>query len=400
MPHNDEAYFKTPPKMGYFDDKNRTGLPNWAYRSEKFYEYEMKNLFLNHWQVVCHESSLRNIGDYMSFRLGREKALVIKGDDGKIRAFYNICRHRSSQLVANSHGNCGKSLTCPFHGWIYNLDGTLRGPAEPKTFGNFDKSKYGLTPIDIDIWHGIIFIRFLPGPQPSVQELLAPLESQVALYPMHEIIPQIEEYDNVFSNYIVESNWKCALDVDNEGYHVPKLHPYLQDLYGGNYIDIPLKNGVSVSRGVFNDKPKKFWTIQAYKELTAKYCNKVKDIAKQQYLYIGLFPNNILQFYPDAFSFYQHIPLSSSQTVQPYANYIFGASDSREMKLINKLNNRIDKYTAREDMDATRWTYEATYSTGYKGVYLSELERNVHAYHEKMRELMPILRLEKEPLEY
>ena len=104
-----------------------------------------------------------------------ERALIVRGKDGVVRGFHNLCRHRGSRVVADSQGKCKNALVCPFHGWVYNLDGTLRGAARPRSFPELDKTAFGLMPLDLEIWMGFIFIRFHKGPQPSVAELMQPV---------------------------------------------------------------------------------------------------------------------------------------------------------------------------------------------------------------------------------
>lgn len=92
-----------------------------------------------------------------------ERALILRGKDGVVRAFNNMCRHRGSRVVADSQGSCKNALVCPFHGWVYNLDGTLRGAARPRSFPELNKTEFGLMPLDLEIWMGFIFIRFRKG---------------------------------------------------------------------------------------------------------------------------------------------------------------------------------------------------------------------------------------------
>ncbi len=383
----------------YFKNYPRTGLPAWAYTSEKYFKYETEKLFLTNWQIVGHETSIAKNGDYFTFDLLSERALVIRGNDGIVRAFSNICRHRSSRLVAAPQGNCGKLLQCPFHGWTYNLDGTLRGTSEVGSYGDdIDKKLLGLTPLEMEIWQGFVFVRFKKSNQPSVREIFANLINDFNDYPLHLVNGQNQI--NASESPIL-GNWKCAVDVDNEGYHVPRLHTYLQDLYGGQYYDVPLNmtnsgNWSGVSRGIFNERPKKYWTTRLYKELTEKYCNFTKPRARNQVLYISLFPNNVFQLYPESISFYQFLPVDVGFSKIRYANYAF-SQESRELRMINKLSLRIDNVTTKEDGDATDWTYQAAKSHNYQGVYLSNYEANVHAYHEKMRDLIPQLRFNHEP---
>ena len=158
-------------------------------------------------------------------------------------------------------GRCKSKIICPFHGWVYNLDGTLRGFARPSSFPNLDPNLYGLKPIDLEIWHGFIFVRFLPGPQSSVKEILKPFEKEIQQYELASLVPS----GKGFWTEQVKANWKCVRDVDNEGYHVPLAHPGLHDLYGSNYFDEPLVGGVSRSVGSFRQGENKLWSVKNYR---------------------------------------------------------------------------------------------------------------------------------------
>ena len=126
---------------------NRSGLPGWTYNNEELFELESVNIFKKNWQLVCHESDLPETGDYITYDLLGERALLVRGQDKQIRAFHNLCRHRGSRLVVGERGNCKNVITCPFHAWIYNLDGTLRGPSRSETFmyGNLSEISFGLS---------------------------------------------------------------------------------------------------------------------------------------------------------------------------------------------------------------------------------------------------------------
>ena len=153
------------------NDWDRRGLPGWAYHSPALLELEKEHLFRNHWQIAGHVSDVPNEGDYLTIDVVGERALIVRGKDGVVRGFHNLCRHRGSRVVADSQGTCKNALVCPFHGWVYNLDGTLRGAARPRSFPDLDKTEFGLMPLDLEIWMGFIFFRFRKGPQPAVAEL-------------------------------------------------------------------------------------------------------------------------------------------------------------------------------------------------------------------------------------
>ena len=203
---------------------DRKGLPSWTYKSKQLLEIEKESLFFNHWQLICHQSDLSSVGDFLTFDLCNERILIIRDNENIIRAFYNLCRHRGSRVMANEKGNC-TAIVCPFHGWVYNLDGTLRGASQPKSFPKFNKNDFGLKKIESEIWNGFIFIRLNKGPQKSVKSLMSPFSEELDNYKIDKMVPT----DGIWTQK-TEVNWKSVRDVDNEGYHVPMAHPSLQDL--------------------------------------------------------------------------------------------------------------------------------------------------------------------------
>jgi carnitine monooxygenase subunit len=105
-------------------------LPAWVYSDPEFFSVEMKRVMRPSWQVVCHISDVPNIGDYHTFDFLGESLLVVRGEDQKIRAMANVCRHRGSRLVDGPSG-CARKLVCPYHAWSYELDGRLTGVPMP-----------------------------------------------------------------------------------------------------------------------------------------------------------------------------------------------------------------------------------------------------------------------------
>ena len=135
---------------------NRSGLPSWTYFNQELFELESEELFRRHWQIACHTSDIPKKGNYITFDIVGERAIVIRDQKNKIRAFHNVCRHRGSRVVEYIEGHCKKSINCPFHGWSYNLDGTLIGPANSNSFPKLDSVKWGLKPIELEVWNSFI----------------------------------------------------------------------------------------------------------------------------------------------------------------------------------------------------------------------------------------------------
>jgi len=369
---------------------DRRGLPAWTYHSEALLRLEQTVIFETHWQIAGHVSDISKNGDFLTFEVAAERALVVRGGDGVIRAFHNLCRHRGSRVVAEKQGHCKNAIVCPFHGWVYNLDGTLRGPARPKTFGPIDKTLFGLKPIEVEIWQGLIFIRFRRGPQPSVSALLSQPARELAAYRIEELVPA-----GGFWETHAPVNWKSVRDVDNEGYHVPMAHPALQDLYGASYRDDAFINGVSRSTAVYNPHGGRRWSVRNYIKIAPEQ-TWLPEHLRKTWGYFGLFPNSVIAVTPELVQFYQEFPLGVSSTLQRGAIYR-RASESREQKLARYLAMRIDRETTREDKQLTIWSNEAMKSSAFEGFHLSDLELGVHSHHDHLRQSLPVMTMDAPP---
>ena len=366
-------------------DWDRSGLPGWAYFSQELFELECETLFKTHWQFVCHVNEAADIGAYVTFDVAGERALVIRGHDGILRAFHNLCRHRGSRIVPDARGVCNKAMVCPYHGWAYNLDGGLRGIANRDTFPPMQAEKWGLKPLEMEIWNGLVFIRFQAGPQPAVAEILARFDDEIAPYDLANMVPT----DSNSMDDLLPVNWKSVRDVDNEGYHVRQAHPGLHQLYGNGYFDEPYANGTSRSVGTFNEAYGHRWSVRKYREILPEADNLPRE-QQRQWIYFGMFPNFVLGLYPDSVIYYQEVPQSAEQTVQRGMCYR-RRDESREMKAARYLSGRIDRDTAVEDQMLMVWSCEATKSSAYDGVIFSDLEYGVKTYHDHLRQLLPVM---------
>jgi phenylpropionate dioxygenase-like ring-hydroxylating dioxygenase large terminal subunit len=370
---------------------DRAGLPAWSFFSEEMLEMEKELLFRRHWQVVCHGSDIPEPGDFVTLDMVGERALVIRGKDGEVRAFHNLCRHRGSRVVVEERGTCKSAIICPFHGWAYNLDGTLRGVAQPSSLPAMDPVEMGLKPVEMDVWQGFIFVRFQPGPQPSISKVMSRFDKEIAQYELESLLPSGDGFDQSE----MEANWKCVRDVDNEGYHVPLAHPGLQDLYGPNYFDEPFTKGTSRSFARFREGRSRLWSVRAYKSVLEPPA-RLDEEHKDAWLYYGVFPNFVFGFYPDSVIFYQEYPLENGRTIQRSASYRYPNED-RRMRLARYLSGRIDRITSREDEQLIQWTWEAAFSSGYDGIVLSDLEYGVKSYHDILRRFFPVLNEDEPP---
>jgi phenylpropionate dioxygenase-like ring-hydroxylating dioxygenase large terminal subunit len=162
---------------------------------------------------------LAKVGDYMVRDIpALDSSIVIARDRSKeIHAFHNVCSHRLNRIAYEPSGNTRKFF-CKFHGWAYDLDGSLTGVPDEKSFMNFDRKCHGLTPVSVDTWNGFIFINLDPKPSVSLKDFMEPMYAGFETYPF-------EKFTACYAwNVVVGCNWKVALDAFQETYHVGYVH--------------------------------------------------------------------------------------------------------------------------------------------------------------------------------
>lgn len=190
-------------------------MPPDVYTSTEFLAHELKDIFAHEWICVGRTSAVGAPGDFLSYELAGQPIVVIRGHDGTLNAMSNVCRHRMSTLLDGS-GNT-RNIVCPYHGWTYNLDGTLRGAPLMKQTPGFCKEDYRLQPIRCEEWLGWIYITLDPHIDP-VKERLKPLEALISRYCM-------EDYTECFrETHVWNTNWKVLAENFMESYHLPVCH--------------------------------------------------------------------------------------------------------------------------------------------------------------------------------
>ncbi len=372
------------------NDWDRRGLPGWCYHSDALLELEKQHVFREHWQIACHLSDVPEPGNYITMDVVGERALILRDQGGIVRGFHNICRHRGSRVVADDKGTCRNALVCPFHGWVYNLDGTLRGAARPHSFPPLDKQEFGLLPLDLEVWMGFVFIRFAPGPQPSVAELMQPFATELGEYRTEEMVAA----GNLWTQ-VSPVNWKSVRDVDNEGYHVAMAHPALQDLYGSTYYDEPFVNGLCRSFATYNPHAGRRWSVRNYVAI-APEAKHLPEHLRKAWTYYGIFANAVIAVTPEAAQFYQEFPLSTGQTLLRGGIYRY-RTETRQQRAARYLAHRIDRDTQAEDVQLTVWSNESMTSKAFSGFYLSDLEYGVRTHHDHLRAILPVMNLPEAP---
>lgn len=196
-------------------------IPSRWYTDPAFYAIDIDSVFNTTWQYVGHASRVISPGAHIIGTAGNNPVIIVRGSDGALRAFFNVCRHRAGPL-ATADG-CTKMLQCQYHGWTYMLDGQLRGVPKFDRTELFDRKDYGLIPLRLEEWEGLLFVSLATDP-PPVATLLEGITERIS--PLS--IRSLRFYRRI--KYTVECNWKVYMDNYLEGYHVPIVHPELNKL--------------------------------------------------------------------------------------------------------------------------------------------------------------------------
>ena len=211
-------------------------IPAARYSDPQFHDLELAAVWRKTWLWAAHVSDLREAGACKVFdRLG-ESILVLRGDDGEIRAMHNVCMHRGSPLVTQPRGTV-RRLVCPYHAWTYALDGSLQKIPEERNFACLDKADHGLMPVRCETWRGHVFINLDPQAGP-LSDHLGSLPDYCREFPWENL--EIKRYTQVS----VACNWKVALDNFIEIYHIATVHPAIMRwLEVKSFQVTPLKGG-------------------------------------------------------------------------------------------------------------------------------------------------------------
>ena len=150
-------------------------LPSAYYTSPAVYEREKEAIFYRTWQYVAHRSAFAEPGDYVAIRICDQSVFVMKGGGGVLRAFYNVCRHRAHELLAEPHGNVRSAIVCPYHAWAYEREGALRRARFSEERPGFDRTDYGLRPIRLELFCACVFVNLDDGAE-SLADLAGDME--------------------------------------------------------------------------------------------------------------------------------------------------------------------------------------------------------------------------------
>jgi choline monooxygenase len=345
------------------------------YLDPEVLEREQERIFERTWQLAGHVSDLPQPGSYLTTSAGDQPVLVVRDDEGEVRAFRNVCRHRGSRLLAGS-GQCKRAIRCRYHGWTYRLDGTLIGVPEARTIPGLDKGALGLFPARAEVVCGLIFVNLDPHAQP-LGEMLGDLPARLERFNIGSLEP--------FSpwNGSQPVNWKIVVDNYLEGYHVPIAHPGLMRLLDYQRYEVELHE-----HWVWFDAP--FRPKRSDNRLERLYQRMVEPMPgmlpedRDIWRYILIYPNTAIDIYPDQITTWKIEPDGPRATRDTFMCYRSPHCGART-KFAQRLNTKLNTLVHKEDVDLVANVQAGLASRGYECGPLSQREAAVGWFAERVR---------------
>jgi choline monooxygenase len=345
-------------------------LPATLYYDPTTAATENEKIFSRTWQIVGHHDQVLKPGDYFTTHLGDEPLLIARGSDQKLRGFYNVCRHRAGPPAEG----CGsrKFFRCVYHGWTYNLDGTLNHATEMEGVENFRPEDFALTPVRCEEWFNLVFVNLDLNAAPLLASL-GELPQQAERFPLQTM----KLYER--RTYDMKCNWKTYVDNYLEGYHLPTVHPGLnRELDFNAYTVEPYSRHVRQWSPIRGAKPGDT-TPRRYQEARA---NRTTD-------YFWAFPNWMLNCYPDNVSLNIVMPFGPERSLAIFEWYLpeedLGSAAARD-------SVRFSDEIQQEDIAICEAVQRNLRSRSYRrGRFSAKQEKGVHAFHRMYAEAMNAL---------
>ena len=326
-------------------------LPARWYADPDIYQIERRSIFSRHWLWIGRENEVAEPGQYITAAPAEFPLFVRRSEDGELRGFHNVCRHRASKLLTEPSGRC-RTLECPYHGWRYRSDGALDHVPLFGEAPDFPKDELSLFPISVDVWRGQIFVCLDPEAPPLI-EWLGPIKDAV-----ERTAPAQAEFARHLE-FVVDCNWKTYVDNYQEGYHIPPLHPGLnRDLDWKRYRVINFEGGS------LHDGP-------------------VKGNSNHPGAFGWRFPHFAFNSYPDGLSFMRMEPVGPRQTRLVYDYWRPDSVSMEDFEATLEYGVQVSK----EDQWITPIIQENLEAGVYEAGPLSPLHENgVFYFHELVRE--------------
>ncbi len=337
-----------------------------CYRDPKFLNIEREQIFHKSWQFLCHEEKLRKPGSYVATDVQGQSVFAARDSDGKLRAFYNVCQHRGHELLAGD-GNT-KFITCPYHAWVYKLDGTLHRARRSELIENFNKSDICLTAIQVEEFCHLIFVNLDPNAA-ALAEQTGDLRKEVMDYAS-------DLGELTFAHrltYRIRANWKTIIDNFLECYHCPVAHRDFVTLVDMDTYKV-------TTHGIYSSH-------MAKAGCSENKAYTVEDASVTDHAVWYLWPNMALMRYPGRGNFmvWRFIPVGPEETYEEF-DFFYESAAPNEAEL--EAIKYIDTVLQPEDIGLVESVQRGMRTPAFKqGRYIVDpdesgmSEHAVHSFH-------------------
>jgi choline monooxygenase len=339
-------------------------LPSRYYFDQAVLDDENRNVFARSWQLAGRAEQVREAGQFFPTTIANEPLLIVRGSDGELRALSNVCRHRAGP-VAKGEGK-RPVLQCGYHGWTYGLDGSLLQTPEMAGIECFDRADFSLPRFRVAIWNELVFVN-LDRDAASLSDFLGDLVNRLA--PRNYDGYRLAER----KQWSLDCNWKVYVDNYLEGYHIPIVHPALfRELDYPNYRTETRAN-YSIQHAPLK-RPDRI-----------RVNNPSEDVD-----YLWIWPNLMLNVYPDNFSTNLIVPLGPTRTLTLFDWYFRDPGANGVAERVAETIAFSDEIQL-EDIDICEAVQRGLRSTTYdSGRYSPSRENGVHHFHGLYAEAMSL----------
>jgi Rieske 2Fe-2S family protein len=281
-------------------------LPATAYLDDGVLAWERRHLFAGAWVCAGRVDELGPAGARRAVAVADDSVLLVRGHDGRLRGFFNVCQHRAHELAPCGGTSTHRSIHCPYHGWRYGLDGALLSTPRFETPPGFDRADHPLVPVSVEEWHGWVMVN-VSGDAPAVGEFFAGIEALVGPYEPERLVV------GATHRYEIAANWKLVVENYQECFHCPNIHPELcrvsPSTSGENYDD---HGGMWV--GGWQELMPHAVTMSLDGASGAAPLRGLDAPARRHIEYLGLVPNLLVSLHPDYVMTHRLDPLAPGRT--------------------------------------------------------------------------------------
>jgi phenylpropionate dioxygenase-like ring-hydroxylating dioxygenase large terminal subunit len=345
-------------------------LPREAYTSPELFAWEMRNFFEPSWVCLGRTEGLMRPGTRRAVRIGEESILLTREASGALRGFFNVCRHRGHELLPVGGSAEGPLIECPYHGWTYKPDGSLKSAPRLGLRPGFKVSEHGLTAVRIEEWEGWAFVN-VSGDARPLSEHLGNLTELVAPWSPREMV------ETARIDYVVEANWKLIHENYQECYHCTEIHPELCRVS-------PPTSGADLNAtgmwiGGWMELEQGVETMSLTGQGGAPKLPGLSVQQERQVYYLGLFPNLLISPHPDYVLSHRLEPLSATRTLVE-CRTLFPKAVAEGEDFDGSYAGDFWDVTNKQDWAACESIQRSAASRGFRPGPISEMEESVYQF--------------------